>query len=210
MTAQTETCEAARAILRKYWGYNEFRPLQERAIASIASGRDTLVVLPTGGGKSICFQVPALLSNGLAVVVSPLISLMKDQVDALHEMNIGAVCLHSGLDQDQYRDAMAALNSPETRLLYVAPERLALDGFQDFLERLPLSFIAVDEAHCISMWGHDFRPEYRQLAILRNAFPASRSMASPPRPPQMCATISRRSSRCASPTSSWGPLIVPT
>lgn len=171
MTEQGGTIAAARAALRKHWGYHEFRPLQERAIASIASGRDTLVVLPTGGGKSICFQVPALLAGGLAVVVSPLISLMKDQVDALHEMNVGAVCLHSGLDQEQYREAMGALHAPETRLLYVAPERLALEGFQEFLERLPVSFIAVDEAHCISMWGHDFRPEYRQLATLRERFP---------------------------------------
>ena len=157
--------------LQKYWGYREFRPLQEEAMASLCAGRDAIVVLPTGGGKSLCFQAPAVTLGGLAVVVCPLISLMKDQVDALLECGVPAARIDSSLDPSERRDVMEQLRGHRLKLLYVSPERLASEPFSAFLHSLDLSFIAIDEAHCISMWGHDFRPEYRRLGSLREAFP---------------------------------------
>jgi len=138
---------------------------------SVLEGRDSLVILPTGGGKSLCFQAPALAMSGTAVVVSPLISLMKDQVDALRELGIPAGKLHSGQPTDEARAVSAALRSGELRLLYVSPERLVLEGFVGTLKGASVSFLAVDEAHCVSEWGHDFRPEYRQLQGFRASFP---------------------------------------
>jgi ATP-dependent DNA helicase RecQ len=161
-------------VLARYWGYTSFRPLQREAMDAILAGRDSVVVLPTGGGKSICFQAPALVRDGLAVVVSPLISLMKDQVDTLVGNGVAAACYNSSLPPDERARVTAGLREGRFRLLYVAPERLVGDGsgsFVGLIGRRPVSFIAVDEAHCISQWGHDFRPEYRQLAQLRTAWP---------------------------------------
>jgi len=159
------------ATLRKYWGYDSFLPLQRQAMKCVGAGRDSIVVLPTGGGKSPCFQAPAVTMPGLAVVVSPLISLMKDQVDALTECGVPAARLDSSLSTQERNQVFARINERSLKLLYLAPERLVSDGFIGFLGKSDLSFIAVDEAHCVSMWGHDFRPEYRQLGILKEVFP---------------------------------------
>src|SRR5262245_45615921 len=143
---------ALSAVLERYWGYTSFRPLQREAMAAILSGRDSVVVLPTGGGKSLCFQAPALVHDGLAVVVSPLISLMKDQVDTLVGNGVPAACYNSSLPSEQKSEVARGLREGRYRLLYVAPERLVGeggDGFLNMLSARPLSFIAVDEAHCI-------------------------------------------------------------
>ena len=163
------------SILEKYWGYHSFRPLQREAMEAVLSNRDSLLVLPTGGGKSLCFQAPALLTDGLAVVVSPLISLMKDQVDTLVGNGVSAACYNSSLPSEEKSEVARGVRDGRYRLLYVAPERLVGeggDGFLNMLSSRPVSFIAVDEAHCISQWGHDFRPEYRQLARLRDRWPS--------------------------------------
>jgi ATP-dependent DNA helicase RecQ len=163
--------------LSTYWGYSSFRPLQREAMDAILAGRDSVVVLPTGGGKSLCFQAPALVrrqadGGGLAVVVSPLISLMKDQVDTLVENGIDAAFYNSSLSADQKASVNAGMREGRFALLYVSPERLAGEGGDAFVQRLSgVSYIAIDEAHCISQWGHDFRPEYRQLGAMRGRFP---------------------------------------
>ena len=160
--------------LERYWGYSAFRPLQREAMQAILDGRDSVVVLPTGGGKSLCFQAPALVRQGLALVVSPLISLMKDQVDSLTANGVPAACFNSSLPADERASVLQGIREGRYRLLYVSPERLASENSESFVANLTRSgvgFIAVDEAHCISQWGHDFRPEYRQLARLRQAFP---------------------------------------
>ena len=164
------------SVLERYWGYTSFRPLQLEAMQAILDDRDSLVVLPTGGGKSICFQAPALLREGLAVVISPLISLMKDQVDTLVANGVPAASYHSALAPDVRASVARGIREGRFRLLYVAPERLVGEGRDSFaalVDRQPLSFVAIDEAHCISQWGHDFRPEYRQLATLRDRWPAA-------------------------------------
>lgn len=161
-------------VLERYWGYTSFRPLQEEAMRAILDDRDSLVVMPTGAGKSLCFQAPAIVREGLAVVVSPLISLMKDQVDTLVGNGVSAACYHSALQPGVRAEVAAGIREGRYSLLYVAPERLVgegSDGFTNLVGRRPLSFVAVDEAHCISQWGHDFRPEYRQLAELRHRWP---------------------------------------
>jgi ATP-dependent DNA helicase RecQ len=158
--------------LGRYWGYEAFRPLQREAMEAILQGRDSLVVLPTGGGKSLCFQAPALVRPGLAVVVSPLISLMKDQVDTLRGNGVPAACFNSSLAADERGAVLQGIREARYRLLYVSPERVANDSFVSQLSRGDVSFLAVDEAHCISQWGHDFRPEYRQLMRLRSVFPS--------------------------------------
>lgn len=160
--------------LERYWGYTAFRPLQREAMDAILADRDSLVVMPTGGGKSLCFQAPALVRDGLAVVVSPLISLMKDQVDTLVGNGVPAAYLNSSQSADDRAAVTTGVREGRYRLLYVSPERLVGDGgdaFQSWLLRCNLGFIAVDEAHCVSQWGHDFRPEYRQLGQLRARFP---------------------------------------
>jgi len=162
------------AVLEQYWGYTSFRPLQREAMDAVVQGRDSLLVLPTGGGKSLCFQAPALVRDGLALVISPLISLMKDQVDTLVTNGVPAAYLNSAMAPEARAKVMAGLREGRYRLLYVAPERIAGEGggWMSWLQATcPLSFVAIDEAHCISHWGHDFRPEYRQLGALRAALP---------------------------------------
>ena len=166
-----------RRTLKQTFGYDTFRPLQEEIITDALAGHDVFALLPTGGGKSLCFQLPALLRDGLTVVVSPLIALMKDQVDALTEMGVAATFLNSTLDGDEARARFRGLHRSEYRLLYAAPERLMLPGFVDNLRAWNVTLLAIDEAHCISEWGHDFRPEYRQLADLREALPGVPVMA---------------------------------
>ncbi len=163
--------QSLRKILKKHWGYDGFLPLQTEAMECVMSGRDSIVVLPTGGGKSLCFQAPAVTMPGTAVVVSPLISLMKDQVDALTECGVPAARLDSSLPPEERRETLAGVRGGRLKLLYVAPERLLSEGFTELLGKADLSFVAVDEAHCVSMWGHDFRPEYRKLGRLKEAFP---------------------------------------
>ncbi len=162
-------------ILEKYWGYSSFRPLQLEAMEAVMADRDSLLVLPTGGGKSLCFQAPAIAREGLAIVVSPLISLMKDQVDTLVGNGVSAAYYNSSMPSEARADVTRGIREGRYRMLYVAPERLVGDGGEGFLKLLeskPVSFVAVDEAHCISQWGHDFRTEYRQLARLRDRWPS--------------------------------------
>jgi len=160
-----------RKILRDYWGYDDFRPLQGEAMRAVVDGRDSIVVLPTGGGKSLCYQAPALQMAGLAVIVSPLISLMKDQVDALADCGVPAACINSTLSYDEKRSVTNEIRSGRLKLLYLSPERLMTERTLEFLKGISLSFVAIDEAHCISEWGHDFRPEYRTLRLLKETFP---------------------------------------
>ncbi len=157
--------------LADVFGYPEFRPHQSEIIDWIVAGKDAFVLMPTGGGKSLCFQIPALHRAGTAVVISPLISLMKDQVDALCANGVAAAVLNSSLSAEDSSDVFARLRAGELDLLYVSPERLVLDGFLQTLARVDISLFAIDEAHCVSQWGHDFRPEYVQLGCLRERFP---------------------------------------
>ena len=164
-------------LLKRYFGYDTFRPLQENIIRTALDDRDSFVLMPTGGGKSLCYQLPSLARSGLTVVVSPLIALMKDQVDALQTAGVPATFLNSTLAASEARRRVAGLYQGEFRLLYVAPERLMLSGTLEQLGHWRPHLIAIDEAHCISEWGHDFRPEYRQLAELRGLFPKTPMMA---------------------------------
>jgi ATP-dependent DNA helicase RecQ len=164
-------------VLKQYFGFTSFRPLQEEIIRDALAGKDTFALLPTGGGKSLCFQLPAMTRTGLTVVVSPLIALMKDQVDALQASGVPATFLNSSLTAGESRARLRGLHNGEYRLLYAAPERLMLSGVMSDLQRWKVNLLAVDEAHCISEWGHDFRPEYRQLANLRQLFPTVPMMA---------------------------------
>jgi ATP-dependent DNA helicase RecQ len=157
--------------LKRYWGYDSFRPMQERIIQSLLGGSDVAVVMPTGGGKSLCYQLPALALGQTVVVISPLIALMQDQVAQLADMGIPAAVLNSSQPADEQRAVMRAAQQGAFRLLYLSPERLARQDTIAWLEKVPLAFFAIDEAHCISEWGHEFRPEYRQLSSLRQHFP---------------------------------------
>ncbi|MEK0421821.1 MAG: hypothetical protein RLZZ161_1672, partial [Bacteroidota bacterium] len=158
-------------ILLKHWGYPAFRPGQENIVAHILTGQDTISLLPTGGGKSICFQVPGMMHDGLNLVICPLISLIKDQVDALQRRNIEAVGLHSGLTHKETRHIMDKALRGDYRFLYISPERLATENFREYLPNLNIKLLVVDEAHCISQWGYDFRPAYLRIAECRSLLP---------------------------------------
>ena len=168
---ETTSTVIDKEILRRYFGYSEFRQLQQDIILDVLKGNDVLVLMPTGGGKSLCYQYPSLLFNGLTIVVSPLISLMKNQVDSLRQNGIAAEYINSSLNYEDITKIKSALLQNSIRLLYVAPERLTIPSFLSFLKGLKISLFAIDEAHCISEWGHDFRPEYRQLKIIGTSFP---------------------------------------
>lgn len=172
MNNQEENRRKSLAVLGHYWGYKQFRPLQEDIVLSVLDGRDTLALLPTGGGKSICFQVPAMVLGGLCIVVSPLIALMKDQVEHLRARGIKAAAIYSGMRQSEIETAIDnVLYDPEYRFLYVSPERLQTDRFKVNFSKMPVKLIAVDESHCISQWGYDFRPPYLEIARIRSFFP---------------------------------------
>ena len=158
-------------ILERYFGHTAFRPYQQEIIRDILAGRDVLAVLATGGGKSLCYQIPAVIGDGVALVISPLIALMKDQVDNLQARGIGAEALNSSGSYATTRRVLSDLEENLVQLLYVSPERAVSDAFLNLAASLPVTLIAVDEAHCISMWGHQFRPEYRSLAVLKDRFP---------------------------------------
>lgn len=158
-------------ILHHYWNYSSFRPLQKEIIESVLSGKDTLALLPTGGGKSICYQVPALALEGMCIVVSPLIALMKDQVQSLHQKNIEAAAIYTGMPFAQVKDILQLAVNEKLKFLYVSPERLSTNLFLEYLPGMNVQLIAVDEAHCISQWGYDFRPAYLRIADLRNELP---------------------------------------
>jgi ATP-dependent DNA helicase RecQ len=160
-------------ILSRWWGFDTLRPLQTEAIAAALAGRDSVVVMPTGGGKSLCYQLPPLVGETTDVVISPLVALMKDQVDSLEAIGYPAAALYAGMEQEERQRIRDRLVAGELRLLFAAPERLVNTGLLDLLARVGVKRFAIDEAHCISHWGHDFRPEYRQLAMLRERFPAA-------------------------------------
>jgi ATP-dependent DNA helicase RecQ len=168
MSSETDLLPA----LRRYWGYDSFRPLQEKVVRNLLAGRDACVVMPTGGGKSLCYQLPAaILPNKTVIVVSPLIALMQDQVAQLDQMGISAALLNSAVPANEQRAIMRDALKGKYRLLYLSPERLAVESTVSWLQKVPISMFAIDEAHCISEWGHEFRPEYRQMSRLRQKFP---------------------------------------
>src|ERR1700733_2767977 len=164
-------------VLRRVFGFPGFRGAQEAVIQHVLGGGDALVLMPTGGGKSLCYQVPALCRPGTAVIVSPLIALMDDQVAALRQVGVAAGALHSDLDPAEARSVTRDLIEQQLDLLYVSPERLLGNGTLDRLSRLPIAMVAIDEAHCVSQWGHDFRPEYRTLSRLAEVFPGAPRLA---------------------------------
>ncbi|WP_312821319.1 RecQ family ATP-dependent DNA helicase, partial [Brevundimonas sp.] len=165
------TLQDARVLLERVWGHKDFRGLQSRVIEQVLQGRNTLAVLPTGGGKSVCYQIPAILRPGVGLVVSPLIALMTDQVEALKQQGVAAARLDSGMTPDERSAVWRAARNGNLDLLYVSPEGLATGAMLERLSELPISLIAIDEAHCVSQWGHDFRPDYRNLGRLAEVFP---------------------------------------
>ena len=187
-----------RALLKKHWGYSEFRPRQEAIVEAILDGRDVAVVMPTGGGKSLCYQLPAVALQRTAVVVSPLIALMQDQAASMREIGVNAAFLNSTLDYEGARDVRAAGGNWRAAIAVRVAGTHRAGGHAGWLKQVPVAFFAIDEAHCISEWGHEFRPEYRQLGILRERFPdgAHRGLHRQ-RDAQSSATIFWRSSGCA-------------
>lgn len=163
--------DLALRLLKKHWGYDSFRPLQADIVASVMAGRDTLGLMPTGGGKSITFQVPALAFDGVTLVVTPLISLMKDQVDNLRAAGVRALYFYNGMSRAEQRLAVDRMVLGKVKLVYVSPEKLKTRSFLDSLRQADISLIVVDEAHCISQWGYDFRPSYLEIAAVRKLFP---------------------------------------
>ncbi len=163
--------DTARQVLRDTFGYPDFRPTQGEIVEHLVAGNEALVLMPTGGGKSLCYQIPSLVRKGTGIVVSPLIALMQDQVDALRQVGVRAAFLNSSLDARTAREVEQALLAGELDLLYVAPERLMTERMMDLLTRSRLALFAIDEAHCVSQWGHNFRPEYLKLSALHERFP---------------------------------------
>lgn len=159
------------AVLKSYWGYSEFRPLQEDIVRSALDRRDTLALLPTGSGKSVCYQVPAIMNDGVCLVISPLIALMKDQVQQLRKRGISALAIHTGMSYKEITKTLELAVNSKIKLLYLSPERLQTRVFKDYLAEMPVSLVAIDEAHCVSQWGYDFRPSYLQIITLREAIP---------------------------------------
>lgn len=159
------------SVLQTVFGFDQFRPLQEDIVRGLIEGKDHFVLMPTGGGKSLCFQIPAIVRPGTGIVVSPLISLMQDQVNALRSNGVSAAYYNSSLDSQEARRVLAKLHAGELDLLYIAPERLVSETFLARLDTLEIALFAIDEAHCVSQWGPDFRPEYCQLTVLRERFP---------------------------------------
>ncbi|MEO8087007.1 MAG: ATP-dependent DNA helicase RecQ, partial [Bacteroidota bacterium] len=164
-------------ILTTYWGHSNFRPLQEDIILSVLEGKDTLALMPTGGGKSVCFQVPAMVNEGVCIVISPLISLIKDQVEALKSKGIPAVAIMSGMKRNEIEIALDNAAFGKTKFLYVTPERLATELFRERVQNMKVNLLAVDEAHCISQWGYDFRPPYLKIAEIRELIPGTPVLA---------------------------------
>ncbi|MBR2228645.1 MAG: DEAD/DEAH box helicase, partial [Prevotella sp.] len=189
-----------RNILKQYWGYDDFRGIQREIIESICSGHDTLGLMPTGGGKSITFQVPALAQKGVCIVITPLIALMKDQVDNLLRRGIKAAAIYSGLTHEEIIITLEKCIFGDVKLLYVSPERLSSELFQTKLRHMKVSFITVDEAHCISQWGYDFRPSYLEIANIRKLLPnvpvlALTATATPAVVDDICEKLSRNEER---------------
>src|SRR5690554_6440542 len=170
-TKSTDIVQQALQVLKQVFGYEQFRDGQETVIEAVLTGRDAVALMPTGGGKSLCYQLPAMLLPGVTVVVSPLVSLMDDQVSALQAMGIAAGAIHSGMQGPEVMEVLRQLQDGKIKLLYAAPERVLTPAFAERLQTLQVSLIAVDEAHCISQWGHDFRPEYGRLGELRTLLP---------------------------------------
>src|SRR5882724_11474634 len=171
MPSPAWSLDGLKQVIVRHWGFRSLRPLQEQAMRAVLDGRDSLVVMPTGGGKSLCYQAPAVLRGETTVVLSPLIALMKDQVDSLQACGVPAVQIDSSQSPDQRHAAEKALAHGQVRLVFISPERLVTTEFHHLLRRANVRTFAIDEAHCISHWGHDFRPEYRQLDRLREFFP---------------------------------------
>ncbi|MDX8384342.1 MAG: RecQ family ATP-dependent DNA helicase, partial [Ghiorsea sp.] len=166
-----DAINSALSVLEHTFGYTSFRPNQQEVIEDLIAGQGSFVLMPTGGGKSLCYQIPAMIRSGVAIVVSPLISLMKDQVDALHASGVAAEFYNSSLGSQQAKQVLAKLHAHDIDLLYIAPERLLSPDFLNRLEDIDIALFAIDEAHCVSQWGHDFRPEYTRLSMLREHFP---------------------------------------
>ncbi len=183
MPKETKVIQKCRETLRAVFGHEDYREGQEAIIEALLEGRDVLAVLPTGAGKSLCFQLPALVKDGMAVVFEPLISLMKDQVDALKKKNVAAAYLSSNMEWDEISSTVELIRDEKIKILYVSPERLSNPFFCRLLEDSRVSLFAYDEAHCVSSWGHDFRPEYRLLSALKERFPSIRELLL--RQPQM-------------------------
>lgn len=170
LAEQSDSPLTPQRVLEDVFGYQEFRDGQQLVIDAAVEGRDSLVILPTGGGKSLCYQIPALVRSGITLVISPLISLMKDQVDQLKANGVAAECINSTMPREELLSVYNRMHTGHLKLVYVSPERVLMRDFIERLENLPLSMIAVDEAHCISQWGHDFRPEYAALGQLKQQF----------------------------------------